>query len=274
MKNSHYHPYVAVVAINDCSDDGTASRQTTRMSALTGLPIQFIGIGNYADLTGAGHIIDALDSFTDLPGIIIANAAPRHGQGKKWPNGSPFCYFFVDNSLVVSTIQGSILSMVRKMGLVKMINVVDVPSVVAVMKQNGMVDEPTARRIVNSQFRSFDFEPRLVSMIIKGMQVPHEEMPIAQLAPHSVDGLVWHVDNFGNCKTTILPDDIGFMSGKTMQTRYGAFPCYERLKDVPNDVTALTIGSSGYLGMRLVEFVIQGKSAAKRYGVHTADRLI
>ncbi len=272
MRNNHH--YVSVVVINDCSDDGTATRQTNRISTLTGLPTHFIGIGNYADLEGAGHIIDALDSFAGFPGIIVANAAPRHGEGKKWPNGSPFCYFFVDETLVVSTIQGSILSMIRKMKLADMINVVDVPEVVEAMKKIGMVDEVTGKRIVNSQFRSFDFEPRLVSMIIQGIDVPHHPTPIAELTPHSVDGLVYHVDNFGNCKTTILPSDIDFTPGKIIKTKYGEFPCYERLKDVPNDTTALTIGSSGFKSMRLIEFIIQGKSAAQKYGVKTADRLI
>lgn len=272
MRNNHH--YVSVVVINDCSDDGTAMRQNTRISALTGLPIQFVGIGNYADLEGSGHIIDALDAFTDKPGIIVANAAPRHGQGKKWPNGSPFCYFFVDKTLVVSTIQGSILGMVRKMKLATTINVVDVPEVVEAMKQVGMVDETVAKRIVNSQFRSFDFEPRLVSMIIEGHKVPSHPTPIEELSPGSIDGTVWHVDNFGNCKTTILPEEIGFKPGKSIKTKFGEFQCYERLKDVPNDTTALTIGSSGFKSMRLVEFIIQGKSASQKYGVHTADKLI
>jgi len=36
MRNNHH--YVSVVVINDCSDDGTATRQTNRISTFTGLP--------------------------------------------------------------------------------------------------------------------------------------------------------------------------------------------------------------------------------------------
>jgi S-adenosylmethionine hydrolase len=125
---------------------------------------------------------------------------------------------------------------------------------------------------VNSQFRSFDYMPRLAKWLHDGIEVPHEELPLDQIAdiPHAV----WWVDNFGNCKTTILPEEIGFEPGKVIKSEIGDLTCYFRLKDVPNDEPGLIIGSSGYGSQRFLEVVVQGKSAAERFGIKTGMNLL
>jgi S-adenosylmethionine hydrolase len=114
--------------------------------------------------------------------------------------------------------------------------------------------------------------PRLAKWLWDGLELPYEEYSMDQVpdAPKAV----WWIDNFGNCKTTILPEEIAFEHGKIVQTKYGEFTCYNHLKDVPNEVTALIIGSSGLEHKRFVEFVIQGKSAAAKFGLSTGDVLI
>jgi S-adenosylmethionine hydrolase len=82
---------------------------------------------------------------------------------------------------------------------------------------------------------------------------------------------VWLVDNFGNCKTTILPEEIGFEEGKKIQTRFGMATQYRQLRSVPDGELALTIGSSGYGENRFVELVIQGKSASALLKIKVGD---
>jgi hypothetical protein len=69
--------------------------------------------------------------------------------------------------------------------------------------------------------------------------------------------------------TSLFPEDINFEAGKKMQTAFGEITCYNRLKDVPNGDTGLIVGSSGIEGRRFIGLVIQGKSAAKTYGIKT-----
>lgn len=252
--------FAAAVIINDCHDSGTATRQTARVSSLLGMMPSFVKLDNFSDLEGAGHIIDALDAFTGKAGLILANAAPRHGQGKKWPNGTPFCYFYVGESLVISTVQGSILSLVKKMKLTNEIHIVQVDEVMDAMVAEGLVEKDVAERTKISQFRSYDFTPRLAAWIAEGRTIPSQVYAFEEI--QDVGHVVWFADNFGNCKTTILPEYINFTPGQKIQTNIGELQCYNRLKDVPNAEPGLIIGSSGIDSRRFLEVVVQGKSAA------------
>ena len=62
--------------------------------------------------------------------------------------------------------------------------------------------------------------------------------------------------------------------GKTeLETRWGIFPVHAQLKNVPDQETAFTIGSSGLPGNKFVELVIQRASAAKQYDVLLGDEV-
>ena len=89
--------------------------------------MSFIGISS--DLEASGNIIDTLDAYGDLPGVILVNIAPRNGKAKKWKNGTPFGYFWYKKILVISSVDGLTLSLVKKLNLVKTINVLDIPTV-------------------------------------------------------------------------------------------------------------------------------------------------
>ena len=80
-------------------------------------------------------------------------------------------------------------------------------------------------------------------------------------------------DCFGNCKTSLLPKDVGFAEGKALETKFGSLPCIRRLADVPDNEAAIIIGSSGCGDKRLLELVIQGDSAAKRFGISIGARI-
>lgn len=259
-----------VTIINDCRDDNTMGRQATRISHLFGssISITTVGIG-WSELEGAGNLIDMLDASDGEEGIILVNVAPRHGRGKKWPNGTPFGYFYYHKTLVISTIAEECLSLVKKLDLTKNIFVTDVPTVVDAMIQQKKLDPALRNRIVLSQFRSYDYMPRLAKWIVDKEEIPYESLSMETIpeAPKAV----WWVDNFGNCKTTILSEEIDHKAGKLYKTKIGEIRGYEHLKDVPNGEAGLTIGSSGLEDKRFIELVVQGKSAAKLFSLKPGD---
>lgn len=84
---------------------------------------------------------------------------------------------------------------------------------------------------------------------------------------------IWWVDAWGNCKTTMLPEDVKFEVGSTISTNVGELTCYERLKDVPANETAIIIGSSGLGSKRFLEIVVQGNSAADKFNLKSGSEL-
>lgn len=259
-----------VTVINDCHDGNTMGRQATRISTLFGLNPSLVAINNYSELEAAGNIIDVLDASNGEEGVVLVNSAPRHK--KKWPNGTPFGYFWYKKTLVVTTIDGLCLSLVKKLGLATEIMVTDVPTVVDYMIKEGHLDKELRDTIAKSQFRSYDYMPRLARWVMDGLEVPHEKYSISEVedAPKAV----WWVDNFGNCKTTLLPEDVGFEAGKTLKTKIGDIKCYIQLRDVPVREAAMTIGSSGIGKKRFLEIIVQGKSASDHFDVSVGSEIV
>lgn len=260
-----------VTIINDCTDGNTRGRQETRVMRLLNVPVSYVEIGNFSELEAAGNLIDILDATDGEEGAVLVNAAPRHGRGKKWSNGTPFGYFYYKKTLVITTVAEQTLSLAKKFGVIDTYYLTDIPTVMKKMIEEGRIDEETARRIETSQFRSFDYVPRLAQWLLSGVDVPSEVYPLDNIAP--TPQATWWVDNFGNCKTTLLAEDIGHTPGKKIQTTYGEVECFERMKDVPNDIPALIVGSSGFGEKRFLELIIQGQPAGKVYGIKPGDEL-
>lgn len=256
--------------INDCRDGNAMNRQAVRAASLFSAPITTVGVST--DIEAAGNIIDALDAAGNEKGIILANVAPRHGKAKKWPNGTPFGYFQYKNMTVFATVDGLTLSLAKKYGIADTVHVFDIPTVMASLVQDGEISQALANQIIDTQFRSFEFLPRVAKWHADGKNLPTEALSTSELfsAPHAV----WWVDNFGNCKTTVWSNEIDYREGGSMQTKFGEIKCYYRLKDVPNDEPGLIVGSSGLDDRRFVELVVQGKSAADRFGIQAGDTLL
>ena len=253
-----------VTIINDCNSANDFGRQATRIFRLFGrIPVITVSIEFGGTYAAAGNLIDMLDASDGQKGAILVNAAPRHGQGKEWPNGTPFGYFYYKDTLIISTVDGYCLSLAKKFGLLKKVFITDVPTVVDAMIKQRNLDAKLYDLIVKSQFRSFDYMPRLAKWLIDGINVPNEKYPVSNIA--DIPKSIWLVDGFGNCKTTILPQEVRHTPGKTIKTKIGNLMCYERLKDVPDGKLGLIIGSSGFGLKRLLEIVVQGKSAAQRF---------
>jgi len=258
--------------INDCNDPLTMNRQVVR--AITLFPdyqISSVGVGSFADLEASGVIIDTLDAALGEPGVIFANVAPRHGKAKKWVNGTPFGHIKIGKTHLFATVDGATLSQISKYNLAKTIEVYDIPTVIDSQIKAGKFDANLRDSIINTQFRSYEFLPRVARWYLDNDKLPSETHELKDFLKAPL--AVWYIDNFGNCKTTAWASEIGHEPGKILKTQWGEIMCYAKLKDVPNGEAGLTIGSSGLGKKRFVEFVVQGDSAANRYGVKVGDKL-
>ncbi len=259
-----------VTIITDCIDSNAFGRQMTRAASLFGfapIPVSITPeFESPSDIEASGHMIDMLDASRGTPGIVLVNKAPRSGKAKKWKNGTPFGCFWYHNTLVVSSVDGYALSLAKKFNLTDQVMVFDIPTVMEFAKKENLLEDWEADYVVNTQFRSFEFLPRVAKWVFDHYHVPAEVLEIKDVSdcPNSV----YFVDNFGNLKTTVLPDEIGFAEGKEIEFKvFGKLKCHNRLKDLPNGETGLIIGSSGLKEKRFLEIMTQGASTKEKFGV-------
>jgi hypothetical protein len=251
--------------ITDCADGSARTRQELRFDTLFGVKPTFLGVDSYSPVEAAGNLVDQLNVLTKFPladkerdNIVLVNVAPRAEDVKqKWDNGTPFCYFRINNTLVVSTYEGHCLALARDLGIIGEVELLDAPTVTVAAVQWGDLSAEEAEKISHSQFRSLEFLPLVAYWLWQGKPVPSKKQSLAELP--SPKGQVWLIDNFDNVKTTLLPEDVDFKQGKEVTLFNGAVAtCYRRLTDVPKGVTALTVGSSGYGPHSFLEVVVGG----------------
>jgi len=256
-----------ITYITDCKDENGKGRLKARLATLfPGCSVQFVGVST--DYEAALNLVDIVDAYDGRCGIVLANVARREGSERKnkWPNGPPFAWLKLDNIDIFTTVDGYVVSLLQRMlGRRLKMYVYEIPATVPFM---GLSQDRQAQ-VINTQFRSFDYLPLLAAQLIAGADLPvtHvidniSDMPLA---------LCW-VDSFGNIKTNALPEDAGFEEGKVVagamvvlkvdEQRQLRLPCYNRLKDIPDNQVAITIGSSGHGTKRFLEIMQQGKSAA------------
>ncbi len=302
-----------VIIINDCRDENAKGRQVTRAISLFKCPVSFIGVEN--DLEAAGNLIDTLDAMSNTqrenPGVILVNVAPRSGKGKNWENGSPFGYFWYKKILAVSSVDGLTLSLVKKLKLCKEITVLDIRKTLQKLAREKIIPRGFTSRIENSQFRSYDFLPRVGMYLAKGKKLAGEKLSIEEIpdAPRAI----WWVDNFGNGKTTLLAEELKTSGGENsllrgvsqadgprgsagatapdsdpgkeefspkskviIKTKFDSLPYFSRLKDVPEGKAAIITGSSGLGDKRFLEIVVQDVhgSARKKFGVLVGNKIL
>lgn len=258
---------MTITTITDCKDSNAFGRQSTRLHSLFNInPIE-VGINN--DIEAAGNLIDILDSLKENKGIIIVNVAPRQGKSKKWNNGTPFCYFYIKNKLIISSIQGFTLSLIKELKLTNEICLLDIVETASELMKKNIITGIQASHIKNTQFRSFDYLPFVAKYLSEYKELINIKVDISEI--NNLPDAVWWIDNFGNCKTTIRENKIRDQSW--ISTKFGKLKVYKNLKDVPDAESAAIVGSSGLYGEKFVELVVQGKSFAKEYGVFTGDAL-
>lgn len=252
--------------ISDCLDDNARMRQSVRVSSLLRCSASYVGVKN--DVEAAGNIIDALDSLDGREGVVLVNVAPRSGKAKRWKNGTPFAYLWVKNVLIISTMDGFALSMLKKLNLAQHVNILDISVAAEEMVERRYVSEAVAKEMNTTQFRSFDFVPRIAQYLLVEKEMQSEVYSIENVA--DIQSRVWWVDNFGNCKTTILATE-KMVDSEKYDIGFADVVYYEQLSNVPDGETALVKGSSGFRGGRFLEIVTQGGDTAKKLNIQTGD---
>ena len=299
----------AVMHVNDCADDDSRARLIGRSDALIGRSAGFIGVST--DLEESAGIITALDALTGAghqrsthDNVVLANTAPRNGEGKKHENGSPFGYFWDQkgHALVVATVGGYALSLPKKFGRTDRYFLLDTRRALQVLRKAGMISDEEQERIAETQFRSFEFSPRIAAYLLRYGSMHGAEKKGIDEVPDAPQGAVWLVDKFatyGNCKTTLLPQDVfdskvlaKLKDGAPVEFEVGAdgkkrhtpithltiktraVPVYRHLSHVQDGELAVVVGSSGLGEDRFLEIVLQGGNAAEHLGIKQGDSIL
>lgn len=262
--------------ITDCKGQNEAGRQETRYNAFGLGACTIIGVeSNFnvdSTIEATGNLIDTMDASEGVQGTVVVNVAPR-GIKSDGSNGNYFCYFWYKKTLVISSTKGYCLSLLKKFDVVKSVNILPTEEVLDYVLNLKLITQDEKHYIEKSQFRSFDFVPRVARWLHDHLELPSSEMTLDKIP--NIPACIWCVDAFGNCKTTLFHEDLAseLKSTKLLHTNLGTFPFYERLKYVPEGKTALYIGSSGLGGKRFLEIATQNRegSAAKTFGSRVGD---
>ncbi len=260
---------IPITLITDCVDPNALARVSFRLATLCARFRLIKVVPVISDLEAAGNLVDLLDAAEGRRGAILVNVAPRSGSAKKWENGSPFGYFRVKETVVVSTIDGLTLSLVKKLRLNVRLKVLDTADTADQLIALNELTANQAGQVIATQFRSFEFLPRVAKVLAQGRELVGEELPLAevQTAPKAI---FWQ-DNFGNLKTTVLPEDLPAHNGQVQPWSGQQLPFFNGLRQVPDGQPAIIIGSSGFGQQRFLELVVQGASAATRFNLRSGD---
>lgn len=154
--------------------------------------------------------------------------------------------------------------------MIDFVRVLDTRETLATLRKSGLISKADEEYIATTQFRSYEFSPRVAAYLLKHGELPGTDLLIEEIA--EAPEAVWFIDNFGNCKTTLIEQDIEIVDGAAfLAGQYIKF--YARLKDIPNGELGVVIGSSGPAKSRFLEIMLQGGSAAKRLGVGVGSRI-
>jgi S-adenosyl-l-methionine hydroxide adenosyltransferase len=267
-----------VTIITDCKEENEKGRQLTRWASLGFNNINLVGVdsslGINSTIEAAGNLIDILDASDGGEGVVFANVAPRGHIDEDGYNGTDFSYFYHKRTLVISTVRGYTLSLVKKFNLVDKVSVVKLAEVLEQAFTLNLIDRYGVEYIKNSQFRSFDYVPRIAKWIVDGHQFAVEELSLSTRS--DIPNSVWCIDAFGNAKTTITSSETILNHGDMVKTNIGDLCFYNRLKDIPQGKPGIYIGSSGVGTTRFLEIAVQAKegSAEKEFGLKTGDEII
>jgi len=261
--------------ITDCWGENEKGRQIARYNSLGLGPTDLIGVAsnfsNDATIEGGANLIDILDATEGKKGVIVLNVAPR-GDKNEGSNGNRFCYFYVKETLVISTIKGYCLSFIKKFNLVQEVKLMELSDVLEYAVNQKLITQEQSDYIARTQFRSFDFVPRVARWLVDNVDIPSNLLSLAEIK--DVSNCVWHIDAFGNAKTSITNKNVD-SDKKMVETNIRKFHFYSRLKDVPHGKTAMYIGSSGIGNTRFIEIASQGipGSAQKTLNLEIGDTI-
>ncbi len=261
------------IIISDCcKDTNGVARLMFRWLALAGKLPSALPVDTTAE---AGlTLLDMLLAGTTAlgrkakPGIIILNKARRDGQ-KRWPNGAPFCWFWHQGNLVVTTLDHETMELVQQHLGITLVCLTDISTVVAasdVWCKRSLTNADKAM-LCDTQFRSLWYQLLLAVWLWEGRDVPAE----GYVLPEPSSALkVLIADNFGNFKTNADPDKLGLVDGAKYRLvlpngEPRLLTYYVHLAEVPERRLAFTRGSSG---RGLLEIVVGNGRATRELRKH------
>ena len=256
-----------ITIINDCFDQNAKLRQIARTGSLfKNCSVSCFGVKS--DLEAAGFLVDAIDAFGGREGVIMVNVALRDKKAKKWKNGTPFGFFWNKKTLVVSSMDGLTLSLAKKLGIIEDFHILDIDEVLDSISDEEL-DKNTKQRITNSQFRSFDFLPRVASWIVEKRNIPFNKYDLSKVS--NAPDAIWFVDNFGNTKTTLLKEEINLDAENNTVIKIAGKPIklsfYNMLSNLPDKAMGITVGSSGIGEKRFLEIIFRSGNAGKELNI-------
>ncbi|MBI5134921.1 hypothetical protein HZA86_01650 [Candidatus Uhrbacteria bacterium] len=141
-------------------------------------------------------------------------------------------------------------------------------------------DPREAQLVVNSQFRSLEFQIPAAARLLETGHLPTRPWE-AEIPP--MPRCAWNIDRFGNVKTSThvdglraeLPKRIAITITTAGYRKELELSCYPRLRNVPDDGRpAVVVGSSRYGFRCFLELVVQGGRAADELVVGIGDEVI
>lgn len=263
-----------ITIINDCSDQNAKLRQISRVGSLFSNSSVNCFCAE-SETEAAGLLVDAIDSFEGRQGIIIVNVAPRNGRAKKWHNGTPFGFFRYKETLILASLDGHVLSLAKKLNLLEDVYIFDIKEVVNSIDDKELNKEEK-NRIINTQFRSFNFLPRVAYWLSNDISIPYVKYDLSNI--DNLGQKVWFIDNFGNIKTTYLYEELADNKDNQYEVAFGQtkikMNLYKHLKDLPDNEIGLVVGSSGIENKRFIEIIAQGKSASEELSLNCNDKIL
>jgi hypothetical protein len=261
--------YDSITIISDCFDENARGRQIARYNSLfPKIPVQLIWVKS--DIQAAGFLLDICDSFLDGNNLVVVNVAPRDGTSEKWENGTPFWYFMFDWHMILSSVDGYTLSLVKKLGLLKDFFLFDIPEVLEAAYENEEVGIEEKDYIAHTQFRSFEFLPRVaIWMAEESFEIPQKRYNISEIA--DIGNRVWHIDNFGNCKTTILSSE--FKKETISDLRFQDLYFKKELRQLEAWEIAFVEGSSWFDLDRFIEIVKNSGDSWDSLNLYIGDEI-
>lgn len=243
-----------ITYITDCTDDNVRGRMAAKIDGLLGEKTSFIGVKS--DVEAAGNLIDILNVTNGAKGVIMVNVAPRDGVQHKWENGTPFGYLWYKETLLIASVDGYALSLLKKFGIAESINIIEIKDALPTITASGMITPAQELAIRGTQFRSLDYVPLAARYLMEHKSLPHVVYPFTEVA--DMPPAVWWLDNFGNAKTTYTTKEVDFVDGQNLTTALGQYAAHKSLRDVPDGALSYTIGSSGFGDVHFIELVAQG----------------
>lgn len=255
-------PKRSVIFFTDCKDTNALSRVEVYLLALLKyVNIRVYGANSWQEIAlSVYNILEIWKKNKSEGNVVVGNFAPRNSN---WPNGAPFSFARLYGNLIVGTPECfSLLVSMNKLDKNRIYQT-DIFTVCS-----KFMTKEEALDISQSQFRSLEYVPKLISWLLEGEDVPANN---AKNIPPAYKREIFHIDNFGNILFAMSKNDVTSIECKFFKIG-NSIECpvnlKEKLVDLEYGEMGLVLGSKGF-----VELICKGSNAASMLGVKLGDKI-